>query len=140
MGSAAAPPRIGRGAVKGQPWRRAVLGGHFQSALSGFNDVGAGPDRLDHTLAAFFPWCIEWEQELRLLFKSYTEAKQERHVLDYDDLLLYWFHLLGDETLVTLLNERFDHILVDELSGHQPPAVLHSPSHAVAQSQPHRRG
>ena len=31
-----------------------------------------------------------------------------------DDLLLYWFHLLGDETLVTLLNERFDHILVDE--------------------------
>jgi ATP-dependent DNA helicase UvrD/PcrA len=51
---------------------------------------------------------------LRLLFKSYTEAKQERHVLDYDDLLLYWFHLLGDETLVALLNERFDHILVDE--------------------------
>ena len=35
-------------------------------------------------------------------------------MLDYDDLLLYWFHLLGDETLVTLLNERFDHILVDE--------------------------
>jgi hypothetical protein len=35
--------------------------------------------------------------------KSYTEAKQERHVLDYDDLLLYWFHLLGDETLVALL-------------------------------------
>ena len=29
-------------------------------------------------------------------------------MLDYDDLLLYWFHLLGDETLVTLLNERFD--------------------------------
>jgi hypothetical protein len=24
-------------------------------------------------------------------------------VLDYDDLLLYWFHLLGDETLVALL-------------------------------------
>ena len=71
-------------------------------------------DSLDHVLAAFFPWCIEWEQQLRLLFKSYTEAKQERHVLDYDDLLLYWFHLLGDETLVTLLNERFDHILVDE--------------------------
>jgi superfamily I DNA/RNA helicase len=32
--------------------------------------------------------------------KSYTEAKRERHVLDYDDLLLYWFHLLGDETFV----------------------------------------
>jgi DNA helicase-2/ATP-dependent DNA helicase PcrA len=47
-------------------------------------------------------------------FQIVYRAKQERHVLDYDDLLLYWFHLLGDETLVTLLNERFDHILVDE--------------------------
>ena len=85
-----------------------------QTCLSIYSRCVNSSDRLDHTLAAFFPWCIEWEQELRLLFKSFTEAKQERHVLDYDDLLLYWFHLLGDETLVTLLNERFDHILVDE--------------------------
>ena len=85
-----------------------------QTCLSIYSRCVNSSDRLDHTLAAFFPWCIEWEQELRLLFKSYTEAKQERHVLDYDDLLIYWFHLLGDETLVTLLNERFDHILVDE--------------------------
>ena len=85
-----------------------------QTCLSIYSRCVNSSDPLDHTLAAFFPWCIEWEQELRLLFKSYTEAKQERHVLDYDDLLLYWFHLLGDETLVTLLNERFDHILVDE--------------------------
>ena len=85
-----------------------------QTCLSIYSRCVNSADRLDHTLAAFFPWCIEWEQELRLLFKSYTEAKQERHVLDYDDLLLYWFHLLDDETLVALLNERFDHILVDE--------------------------
>ena len=85
-----------------------------QTCLSIYSRCVNSSDPIDHTLAAFFPWCIEWEQELRLLFKSYTETKQERHVLDYDDLLLYWFHLLGDETLVTLLNERFDHILVDE--------------------------
>ena len=85
-----------------------------QTCLSIYSRCVNSSDSIDHTLKAFFPWCIEWEQELRLLFKSYTEAKQERHVLDYDDLLLYWFHLLGDETLVTLLNERFDHILVDE--------------------------
>jgi ATP-dependent DNA helicase UvrD/PcrA len=85
-----------------------------QTCLSIYSRCVNSSDRLDHTLAAFFPWCLEWERELRLLFKSYTEAKQERHVLDYDDLLLYWFHLLGDETLVALLNERFDHILVDE--------------------------
>ena len=75
-----------------------------QTCLSIYSRCVNSSDHLDHTLAAFFPWCIEWEQELRLLFKSYTEAKQERHVLDYDDLLLYWFHLLGDETLVALLN------------------------------------
>jgi ATP-dependent DNA helicase UvrD/PcrA len=85
-----------------------------QTCLSIYSRCVNSSDCLDHTLAAFFPWCIEWEQQLRLLFKSYTEAKQERGVLDYDDLLLYWFHLLGDETLVSLLNERFDHILVDE--------------------------
>jgi DNA helicase II / ATP-dependent DNA helicase PcrA len=85
-----------------------------QTCLSIYSRCINSSDPLDHTLAAFFPWCIEWEQKLRLLFKSYTEAKQERHVLDYDDLLLYWFHLLGDETLVALLNERFHHILVDE--------------------------
>ncbi len=85
-----------------------------QTCLSIYSRCVNSSDPLDHTLAAFFPWCIEWQRELRLLFKSYTVTKQERHVLDYDDLLLYWFHLLGDETLVTLLNERFDHILVDE--------------------------
>ena len=85
-----------------------------QTCLSIYSRCVNSSDCLDHTLAAFFPWCIEWERDLRLLFKSYTEAKQERHVLDFDDLLLYWFYLLGDQTLVALLNERFDHILVDE--------------------------
>ena len=85
-----------------------------QTCLSIYSRCVNSADPIDRTLAAFFPWCIEWEHELRRLFKSYTEAKQERHVLDYDDLLLYWFHLLGDETLARVLNERFDHILVDE--------------------------
>ena len=53
-----------------------------QTCLSIYSRCINSADSLDHTLAAFFPWCIEWEQELRLLFKSYTEAKQERHVLD----------------------------------------------------------
>ena len=67
-----------------------------QTCLAIYSRCVNSSDPLDRTLAAFFPWCIEWEPKLRLLFKSYTEAKQERHVLDYDDLLLYWFHLLGD--------------------------------------------
>jgi DNA helicase-2/ATP-dependent DNA helicase PcrA len=35
-------------------------------------------------------------------------------VLDYDDLLLYWLHLLDDAALARELGERFQHVLVDE--------------------------
>ena len=67
---------------------------------------------LDEVLGAFFPWCADWEAELRRLYAAYVEAKQRQHVLDYDDLLLYWAQmmpLLADE-----IGERFDHVLVDE--------------------------
>ena len=37
-----------------------------QTCLSIYSRCVNSSDRLDHTLAAFFPWCIEWEQELRL--------------------------------------------------------------------------
>ena len=45
---------------------------------------------LAPVLAQHFPWCAEWEAELRRLFGAYVEAKQAAAVLDYDDLLLYW--------------------------------------------------
>src|SRR5262249_41093184 len=45
---------------------------------------------LDQVLAENFPWCAEWDEDLRRLFQSYTAAKQRQNVLDYDDLLLYW--------------------------------------------------
>ncbi len=43
---------------------------------------------LKRCLDDAFPWCGEWEEELRELFRGYVEAKQTRSVLDYDDLLL----------------------------------------------------
>jgi DNA helicase II / ATP-dependent DNA helicase PcrA len=45
---------------------------------------------------------------------SREEAKQRHNVLDYDDLLLYWFHLAAERTIAAEIGERFDHILVDE--------------------------
>jgi hypothetical protein len=36
------------------------------------------------------PWCIEWQADLRKLFREYVAAKQRQNVLDYDDLLLCW--------------------------------------------------
>jgi len=36
---------------------------------------------LDEVLASFFPWCADWEAELRQLFGAYVEAKQKQNVL-----------------------------------------------------------
>ena len=61
-----------------------------------------------------FPWCVTWEEALRALFGAYVEAKAARRVLDYDDLLLYWFHLMGEPALAARVGSLFDHVLVDE--------------------------
>ena len=56
--------------------------------------VNAG-EPLDLVVPRHFPWCAQWKDELRALFAAYVEAKQAQHVLDYDDLLLYWGELMG---------------------------------------------
>jgi DNA helicase-2/ATP-dependent DNA helicase PcrA len=61
-----------------------------------------------------FPWCAEWEGELKLLFRGYVEAKQRDNVLDYDDLLLYWADMMEEPSLTRLVGDQFDHVLVDE--------------------------
>jgi DNA helicase-2/ATP-dependent DNA helicase PcrA len=61
-----------------------------------------------------FPWCLSWEAQLRGLYAGYVEAKAARQVLDYDDLLLYWFHLMGDAALAARVSALYDHVLVDE--------------------------
>src|SRR5262245_55518672 len=69
---------------------------------------------LEQVLAENFPWCVEWEKDLRRLFQEYTAAKQRQNVLDYDDLLLYWAEMMGDDNLAAEIGSQFDHILVDE--------------------------
>lgn len=61
-----------------------------------------------------YPWVLEWEEELKLLFAAYVEAKQAQNVLDYDDLLLYWAQMVCEPELAQDVGNRFDHILVDE--------------------------
>jgi DNA helicase-2/ATP-dependent DNA helicase PcrA len=69
---------------------------------------------LADVLKQAFPWCAEWEAELKRLFGAYVEAKQQQHVLDYDDLLLYWAEMMAEPALARQVGERFDHVLVDE--------------------------
>lgn len=64
---------------------------------------------IEATLKQAFPAYVDWTEELKTLFRGYVEAKQQRMVLDYDDLLLYWFYLDAE-----LVRRRFDHVLVDE--------------------------
>ncbi|OCZ73742.1 ATP-dependent DNA helicase, partial [Achromobacter xylosoxidans] len=65
-------------------------------------------------LHATFPWCAQWEDELKNLFRAYVAAKQDQQVLDYDDLLLYWAEMMGDAAIAADVGARFDHVLVDE--------------------------
>ena len=69
---------------------------------------------LDAVLRECFPWCGEWERQLRDLFARYVEAKQVQSVLDYDDLLLYWAEAAKEPALAADMGGRFDHVLVDE--------------------------
>jgi DNA helicase-2/ATP-dependent DNA helicase PcrA len=69
---------------------------------------------LAEVLATVFPWCREWEAELKRLFRAYGAEKQHQQALDYDDLLLYWSQMMAEPALAGTLSARFQHVLVDE--------------------------
>ena len=69
---------------------------------------------LDDVLREHFPWCVEHGEALRELFRAYTTRKRSVHVLDYDDLLLFWRALIRSPQAGPRVRARFDHVLVDE--------------------------
>ena len=69
---------------------------------------------IEKVLGKFYPWSSGWAAELKKLFAAYVEAKQAQHVLDYDDLLLYWAQMMSEPTIAEEIGHRFDHVLVDE--------------------------
>ena len=84
------------------------------TCLAIYSHVVNSHGTLEATLERHFPWCTPWADELRGLFAAYVETKLVNRALDYDDLLLYWFHLMAEPTLAANVRERFDHVLVDE--------------------------
>jgi ATP-dependent DNA helicase UvrD/PcrA len=84
------------------------------TCLAIYSRVVNAEETLEAVLAKAFPWCCVWEDELRALFGAYVEAKQRQHVLDYDDLLLYWAQMMAEPAIATDVSGRFDHVLVDE--------------------------
>ncbi|MDH5235419.1 MAG: ATP-dependent helicase [Gemmatimonadota bacterium] len=64
-----------------------------------------------------FPRFIEFEEEIGKVFADYTRRKQDRNLVDYDDLLLYWAMLVESEPARAIgdrIGALYDHILVDE--------------------------
>ena len=84
------------------------------TCLAIYSRVVNAQEPLAKTLDESFPWCKEHADDLRKLFAAYVELKQRQHVLDYDDLLLYWLHLMENDGLAARIRRRFDHVLVDE--------------------------
>jgi len=69
---------------------------------------------LEGCLEQWFVQHTDWLAALTDLFRRYVELKQEAHALDFDDLLLYWFHMCQNEALAQHVGKRFDHVLIDE--------------------------
>ena len=84
------------------------------TCLAIYSRVVNSENQLDDVLSRSFPWCAVWAEQLRKLFAHYVEAKQRQQVLDYDDLLLYWAHMLQEPAIAAEIAGRFDHVLVDE--------------------------
>ncbi|NQT15256.1 MAG: UvrD-helicase domain-containing protein, partial [Planctomycetes bacterium] len=70
--------------------------------------------KLKVVLENHFPWCKEWNDELKQLFDAYVDRKEAAAALDYDDLLLYWHALFSDDKVGDLVRQQFDCVLVDE--------------------------
>lgn len=69
---------------------------------------------LEKVLAEYFPWCGEDIEEIKPIFREYTRRKATHHLMDYDDLLLYWNALCQVGRVGETVADRFEHILVDE--------------------------
>ncbi len=58
---------------------------------------------------------VEYTDDFSKIYVDYTKRKQERNLVDYDDLLLFWAMMLeNSEELAERISALYDHILVDE--------------------------
>lgn len=66
-------------------------------------------------LANEYPQFTDHEEAFARIFADYTSRKQDRNLVDYDDLLLFWAMLVGQGApLAARIAGLYDHVLVDE--------------------------
>jgi DNA helicase II / ATP-dependent DNA helicase PcrA len=62
-----------------------------------------------------YPQFVDYLEDFAKIYADYTRRKQERNLVDYDDLLLFWALLLeASPELGKKISALYDHILVDE--------------------------
>ena len=69
---------------------------------------------LTDVLRRSFPWVQEHEPIIGRTFRGYTERKRQDHLVDFDDLLLYWRAAAIDPIVGPALAAAYDHVLIDE--------------------------
>lgn len=65
-------------------------------------------------ITALYPWCEPHSDAVVALLRDYMARKRSGALLDFDDLLICWRALLSDPVVGSALQERWDHVLVDE--------------------------
>ncbi len=93
-------------------------------------------EKLEPVLRDHFPWCKDWQEELKQLFDGYVDRKEAAGVLDYDDLLLYWHALLADPSAG---NQETSPLPLGEGQGVRA-AGAESPSHPSPHPNPLPKG
>jgi DNA helicase-2/ATP-dependent DNA helicase PcrA len=84
------------------------------TCLSIYSRCVNAQEPIEDALKNHFPWCQDYPEQLKGLFKTYTHRKLEQNLLDYDDLLLYWYLAMQDGAVAADIASRFDAVLVDE--------------------------
>jgi DNA helicase-2/ATP-dependent DNA helicase PcrA len=87
---------------------------HKKTCLDIYSRCVNSQQALAAVLERYFPYCSDWETELTQLFAAYAKGKIEQVCMDYDDLLLYCYHMAQVPEIAAQVRAQFDHILVDE--------------------------
>ncbi len=70
---------------------------------------------IDDVVRDDYPQFTDYLEDFGKIYADYTRRKQERNLVDYDDLLLFWALLLeASPELGKKISGLYDHILVDE--------------------------
>jgi DNA helicase-2/ATP-dependent DNA helicase PcrA len=85
-----------------------------ETLVAAYSRVANAQRPLRQVLREHFPWIQEHESAIAEVFRWYSARKRADHLLDFDDLLLYWRAAAMDPAAGPALARAFDHVLIDE--------------------------